>query len=161
MERIGNASGLTPQFIGFTLGLANLTGFVGATLVAWLGTRFGRLLPLLVLTLVQVACVWALAGKVQSSGYLLAIAVISLSWNIVNPIQIGILASVDARGKWLALSSTVIGVGLALGPALGAAALTGQGYASVLWLVAGLAVASTLFALPVLRRAAAAVPASA
>jgi predicted MFS family arabinose efflux permease len=155
MERIGNASGLSAHFIGFTLGLANLTGFVGASLVAWLGTRFGRLLPLLVLTVVQLVCVWTLSGGVSSAKYVLAIGVISLSWNIVNPIQIGILAAVDQRGRWLALSSTVIGVGLALGPALGAAALGSEGYASVLWLVAGLAVASTLLALPVVHRLAA------
>jgi predicted MFS family arabinose efflux permease len=152
MERIGNAAGLSAQFIGFTLGLANLTGFVGATLVAWLGTRFGRLWPLLLLTTVQVICVWLLAGKVNSTIYLLAIGVISLSWNIVNPIQIGILAGVDQRGRLLALSSTVIGVGLALGPALGAAALHGDDYSTVLQLVAGLAVASTVLALPVVRR---------
>jgi predicted MFS family arabinose efflux permease len=155
MERIGNAAGLSAQFIGFTLGLANLTGFVGATLVAWLGTRFGRLWPLLILTTVQVVCVWLLAGEVDSTIYLLAIGVISLSWNIVNPIQIGILAGVDQRGKLLALSSTVIGVGLALGPALGAAALHGDDYSTVLQLVAGLAVASTVLALPVVRRLAA------
>lgn len=154
VERIGNASGLSPRFIGFTLGLANLAGFVGASLVAWLGTRFGRLWPLLVLTLVQVGCVWMLSGHVSSTTYLLSMGVIALSWNIVNPIQIGILAAVDQRGRWLALSSTVIGAGLALGPALGAAALRGEGYSSVLWLVAGLAVASTLLTLPVLRRAA-------
>jgi predicted MFS family arabinose efflux permease len=154
VERIGNASGLSAQFIGFTLGFANLAGFVGASLVAWLGTRFGRLLPLLVLTTVQVGCVWMLSGHVNSSTYLLAMGVIALSWNIINPIQIGILAGVDQQGRWLALSSTVIGVGLALGPALGAAALRGEGYASVLWLVAGLAVASTLLALPVLPRSA-------
>lgn len=158
VERIGNASGLSAHFIGFTLGLANLAGFVGASLVAWLGTRFGRLLPLLVLVFVQVGCVWMLSGQVSSATYLLAMGVIALSWNIVNPIQIGILAAVDQRGRWLALSSTVIGVGLSLGPALGAAALRGEGYASVLWLVAGLAVASTLLALPVLRCAAQAVP---
>lgn len=152
MERIGNAADLSAQFIGFTLGLANLTGFVGATLVAWLGTRFGRLWPLLILTAVQVACVWMLAGTVNSTIYLLAIGVISLSWNIVNPIQIGILAGVDQRGRLLALSSTVIGVGLALGPALGAAALHGDDYSTVLQLVAGLAVASTVLALPVVRR---------
>ena len=150
MERIGNASGLSAQFIGFTLGLANLTGFAGAALVAWAGSRFGRLIPLLVSTAIQLVCVWALSGTVSSVGYLVAIAVISLSWNVVNPMQIGVLAGVDRGGRLLALSSTVIGVGLAIGPALGAAVLRGADYSLVLWLVAGLAVASLLLALPVL-----------
>jgi predicted MFS family arabinose efflux permease len=151
MERIGNASGLSAQFIGFTLGLANLTGFAGASLVAWLGTRFGRLLPLVLSTAIQLICLWALSGTIGSSGYLIAIAVISLAWNIVNPIQIGILAGVDTSGRALALASTVIGVGLAAGPALGATVLHGNDYSSVLALVAFLTVISIALTLSAMR----------
>jgi predicted MFS family arabinose efflux permease len=148
MERIGSASGLSAQFIGFTLGLANLTGFAGASLVAWLGARFGRIVPLALSTVVQLACLWMLSGTVSSSGYLLAIGVISLAWNIVNPIQVGILAGVDQGGRALALASTVIGVGLAIGPAMGAAVLHGNDYSRVLSLTAFLAVLSIILALP-------------
>jgi predicted MFS family arabinose efflux permease len=151
MERIGNASGLSLQFIGFTLGLANLTGFVGASLVAWLGTRFGRFMPLVLATAVQLACLWVLSGVMGSSAYLIAIAMVSLAWNIVNPIQIGILAGVDPSGSALALASTVIGVGLAAGPALGAAVLHGKDYSGVLALVAFLAVLSIVLVLPAMR----------
>jgi predicted MFS family arabinose efflux permease len=161
MERIGSASGLSLQFIGFTLGLANLTGFVGASLVAWLGTRFGRLLPLVLSTAVQLACLWVLSGVVGSSAYLIAIAMVSLAWNIVNPIQIGILAGVDPSGRALALASTVIGVGLAAGPALGAAMLHGQDYSGVLMLVGFLAVLSILLVLPAMRASPGAKPVAA
>lgn len=148
MERIGTASGLSAQFIGFTLGLANLTGFAGASLVAWLGTRFGRTGPLVLSTAAQLACLWALSGTVHSSGYLVAIGVISLAWNIVNPIQVGILAGVDQGGRALALASTVIGVGLAIGPAMGAAVLRGTDYSRILSLAACLAVLSIVLAFP-------------
>jgi predicted MFS family arabinose efflux permease len=151
MERIGNAAGLSVQFIGFTLGLANLTGFAGASLVAWLGTRFGRLLPLVLSTAIQLTCLWALSGTISSPGYLVAIGVISLAWNIVNPIQIGILAGVEPSGKALGLASTVIGVGLAAGPALGAAVLHGNDYSRVLVLVAFLTVISIVLALLAMR----------
>jgi len=161
MERIGNAAGLSAQFIGFTLGLANLTGFAGASLVAWLGTRFGRLLPLVLSTAIQLICLWALSGIISSSGYLIAIGVISLAWNIVNPIQIGILAGVEPSGRALALASTVIGVGLAAGPALGAAVLHGNDYSRVLVLVAFLTVISIVLALFAMRANRGAVPAAA
>lgn len=151
MERIGNASGLAPEFIGFTLGLANLSGFFGAAFVAWAGTKFGRLLPLLLATLVQLACFWVLSGRVTPSVYLVAIGGLSLAWNLANPIQIGILAGVDPNGRALALASTVIGLGLAVGPALGAAVLQGGGYGKVLWLAGGLAVLSLVILLPALR----------
>ena len=76
---------------------------------------------------------------------------ISLAWNIVNPIQIGILAGVDTSGRALALASTVIGVGLAAGPALGAAVLHGNDYSRVLALVAFLAVLSIVLTLSAMR----------
>jgi predicted MFS family arabinose efflux permease len=151
VERIGNASGLSAQYIGFTLGLSNLAGFAGASLVAWIGTRFGRFLPLAIATLIQLACLWAFAGTVSSVAYLIALAAIALAWNIVNPIQIGILATVDQGGRGLALASTAIGVGLAIGPALGAAVLQGTQYSSILWLTACLAVVSLLLTLPAMR----------
>jgi predicted MFS family arabinose efflux permease len=151
VERIGNASGLSAQFIGFTLGLANLTGFAGASLVAWMGSRFGRAVPLIASVMVQLLCLWALAGRVSSPAYLLALGSLSLAWNVVNPLQLGILAAVDHGGRALALASTVIGVGLAIGPALGAAVLDGSNYVSVLRLAAALVLLSTVFAIPALR----------
>jgi predicted MFS family arabinose efflux permease len=150
-ERIGNTSGLSAKFIGFALGLANLTGFAGASLVAWMGSRFGRAAPLIASTGVQLVCLWALTGHVSSPVYLTALGCLALAWNVVNPLQLGILASVDHGGRALALAGTVIGVGLAIGPALGAAVLEGSNYASILRLAVALVLASTAFAIPALR----------
>lgn len=153
MERLGAAAGLNPQFIGFALGFANLSGFVGASLVAWVGSRFGRLMPLAVSTVLQLGCLWLLSRITGNRDYLFSVALISLCWNVINPVQIGILADVDGSGRLLALSSTVIGVGLAAGPALGAAVLTGDDYGRVLWLCAALAVVTALLALPAIKGA--------
>jgi hypothetical protein len=150
MERLGSTAGLSAQFIGFALGFANLSGFVGASLVAWMGSRLGRQLPLALSTLLQLACLWLLARASGNSSYLFAVALIALCWNVVNPIQIGILAEVDGTGRLLALSSTVIGVGLAAGPALGAAVLSGADYSRVLWLCAVLSIVTAVLALPAL-----------
>ena len=152
MERLGSAAGLSPQFIGFALGFANLSGFVGASLVAWMGSRFGRLMPLAVSTILQLGCLWLLSRIGGTRDYLFSVALISLCWNVINPVQIGILADVDASGRLLALSSTVIGVGLAAGPALGAAVLTGDDYVRVLWLCAVLAIVTAMLALPAIMR---------
>jgi predicted MFS family arabinose efflux permease len=152
LERIGNASQLSAHFIGFCLGMANLSGFLGAALVAWLGTRFGRLGPLAVSMAMQLACLWALSGHVSSAAYLIALGCIALAWNVANPIQLGVLATVDKDGRALALAATVIGVGLAAGPALGAAVLTEGNYDAILWVAAGLAVISFVLVLPALLR---------
>lgn len=148
VERIGNAAGLEPQFIGFALGLANLTGFAGAALVAWLGSRSGRLLPLAVVTVLQLVCLATLSGQVTSVAYLLGLGLLSMAWNVVNPYQLGVLAGVDSTGKSLALAATVTGAGLAAGPAAGAAAIAYGGYGVILWMAGALAVLSFVLLLP-------------
>lgn len=147
IERIGNASGLSVDYIGFSLGLANLTGFAGAMLVAWLGARLGRLIPLAIATAVQLVCLVVLSGQVSSVGYVAGIGLMALAWNIVNPFQLSILAGVDPSGKALALATTVTGAGLAIGPAAGAVAIGFGGYGAILWLAAALAIATLLLLL--------------
>lgn len=151
IERIGNAAGLEPTFIGFSLGMANLTGFAGAALVAWLGARAGRLLPLVIATALQLACLVVLSGSLSSMAFIVAFGTMSLAWNIVNPFQLGILSGVDPSGKTLALAATMTGVGLAAGPAVGAFAIEVGGYGAILWLAAALAVLSVALLLPPLR----------
>jgi len=151
IERVGNASQISPEFIGFSLGVANLTGFFGASLVAALGSRAGRLVPILVATVVNLGCLYVLSRPAMPWVYLAAIAVTSFTWNIVNPFQLGVLASVDPTGKALALAATVTGAGLAIGPAIGAAAIGIGSYPAIFWLAGGLAVVSVLLMLPALR----------
>ena len=152
-ERIGSAAGLDPHFIGRTLGLANFAGLGGALLVAWLGTRAGRLLPILAATVVQLFALLMLRGTPTAAAYIASTASLAVAWNVVNPFQLGVLAELDETGRALPLAATFTGLGLALGPALGASVLTGVGYAPVLWLAAGLAIASVGLIAPALRRA--------
>lgn len=149
-ERIGNSAGLSVGYIGFSLGVATLTGFVGSAIVAWSGARFGRLVPLIVVTVLQIGCFVALAGPKTPTIYLAAVAVLGLAWNIANPFQLGILANVDIGGRALALAATVTGIGLAAGPAVAAMAID-HGYAGLLGLSGLLAMVSLLLVLPALR----------
>ena len=147
IERIGNAAGIKPEFIGFSLGVANLMGFVGASLVAWLGLGWGGV-PLVVATLLQLACLVVLMGNLSPMTYLVGLGVLALAWNIANPFQLGVLAGIDPSGRALALAATVTGVGLALGPAMAAVAIGVGGYSAVLWLGGALAVLSLALVLP-------------
>lgn len=148
MERMGAAAGLTPEYIGFGLGIVNLAGFAGAALVAWLGTRFGRAVPLVLVTAVKLGCFAALGIKVGAISYLLAFATLAVAWNVMNPFQFGILAAVDPSGRALAMASTVTGAGLAIGPAAGAMVIGhGGGYGTILWLASALAIVSLILSL--------------
>lgn len=147
IERIGNSAGFTGEYIGFSLGVATLTGFAGAALVAWGGDRVGRLIPILTFTVLQLGCFVLLFGRMPAIAYLIAVAVLALSWNVINPYQLAILAEVDPSGRALALAATVTGAGLALGPAIGAVAMTRGGYGKILLLAAILAIISMLLLL--------------
>lgn len=150
IERVAHASGLSAGFIGFTLGMANLTGFLGASLVAVLGTRVGRLLPLVVATAILLVCIAVLARPLTPLVFLLSMGLTALAWNIVNPFQLGILAGVDSTGRALALAATMTGAGLAIGPAVGATAIGIGGYDAVLWVSGLFEVISLLLVLPAL-----------
>ncbi len=149
-ERMGNAAGLTGEYIGFSLGLANLVGLGGAALVAGLGVRAGRWVPLLLATAVQVACLYALMGETSDRSYLVAMCLLAFGWNVVIPYQQGLLAEVDHSGKALALVATATGVGLALGPGAAASVLSGEGYMEVNVLAGVLAVLSMVLVVPAL-----------
>lgn len=153
MERIGNRAGLSAEFIGFGLGAANLTGFAGAALVALMGSRAGRVIPIAGSTLIQLACLATLGSRLGAVNYLLSITLIALAWNIANPFQLGILSSVDRNGKALALAATVTGAGLAAGPAAAAVMIRVAGYEGILWLAGVLAVVSLILVLPASRAA--------
>lgn len=150
-ERIGTGAGLSPGFIGMSLGLTTLVGVGGAGLVAWLGTRFGRFLPLLGATLLQLAGLVFLRGQPDAMTYAAACAALAFAWNVMNPFQLGILAEIDASGRALPLAATLTGVGLAVGPTLAALVLTGSDYEPVLRLACVLAVVTMLLMLPALR----------
>lgn len=153
LERIGNASGLTSQYIGFVLGAGNLTGFLGAAIVAGIGSRYGRWLPLSISILAQLLCLWMLRGTLDPVGFLVVVGVMALAWNVINPYQLGILASVDKGGRALALSATFIGIGLSAGPAMAAMTVGDGHYGGILVLAATLTIASAvLLVVPLVRR---------
>jgi predicted MFS family arabinose efflux permease len=81
-----------------------------------------------------------------------ATGAIALAWNVANPLQLGMLAVVDTDGRALAMSATVIGAGLALGPAVGASVVANGDYGRLLWFAAGLAALSFVLMLPALRK---------
>jgi predicted MFS family arabinose efflux permease len=147
-ERIGSSAGLSGQYIGFALGVATLLSAVGASLVAWLGTRISRGLAVAGATLVQIgAFVW-LGRELGASLFLILVVLLSIAWNIVNPFQLGILSQLDISGSSLALAPAATGLGLAAGPAIGAAVLSPGAYGTLLSVCAALAAISALLLWP-------------
>ena len=123
VERIGAAAGLAPALIGDDLTIASvccITGCLGAIL---LGSRFGRLRPLLLGFALIIGGAAALRGTPSPLRYLLAAGTFKFAWTFALPFILAGMASHDRSGRLMALANFMIGGGLALGPALVAAAL--------------------------------------
>jgi MFS family permease len=148
-ERIGDGAGLSGQYVGFSLGMSALSAAAGAGLIAWLGTSFGRIVPLIVLTILQLACLAGLAGHVSGWMYLTSIMLITFVWNAAIPLQLGTLAEIDPNGRALALSATVTALGLTLGPAIAGLVVGNErNYSTINWVSAILAVFTLVLLIP-------------
>lgn len=147
-ERLGSAAGLSGQYIGLSLGVGTLLSAVGAGLGALLGTRISRGAAIAGATLVQVAAFVMLSRQFGPSMFLTLIALLAIAWNVVNPFQLGILSKLDPGGTSLALAPAATGLGLAAGPAIGAAVLAPGAYGMLLGVCAALAAVSALLLWP-------------
>ncbi len=99
-ERYGNAIGLSPQNIGWVLSTTTGLGLIGSLAASWAATRFGRVKPLAIGTIMAVACVIILWGKYDSTGYFIAMALFSIVWSFNTPYLLGFIAAADSDGRW-------------------------------------------------------------
>ena len=130
-ELIGTAAGLDDQTVGNLLAGTTALALFGGLASAWLDVRFGRVLPILVAVLVQVAMLLFFYGEMSATFFFGVFGAFSFCWNFGIAYQVGTLVSVDTEGRYTALIPAFQGAGLALGPAVAGLFLSGEGYYSV------------------------------
>ncbi|NOW44930.1 putative MFS family arabinose efflux permease [Novosphingobium sp. SG751A] len=150
LERIGARAGLDLQSISWALSIANLAGLAGAVIVAIGGNRLNRLAALITGLPVTALAVLALLGKPSLIIFAVSTSVYLFGWCFVIPLMLGAIGDIDIRGRYVALGNAAIGIGLAVGPYVGAL-LTGQGYGydANLYAGCGLMLASVVLILPI------------
>jgi hypothetical protein len=124
VERIGITAGLAPALIGDDLTIASLCGVAGCGTAILIGGRFGRIAPLLLGFGLIVCGVLGLLGMPSALRYLLAAGCFKYAWTFALPYVLAGMSSHDRSGRLMALSNFMIGGGLAVGPAVIAAALS-------------------------------------
>lgn len=119
-ERIGSSIGLAAETIGLVLGFATVGGVLGAALAFFIGVRFGR--TIIVTVSIAALCIAAILLTFSNgfNGFLTAALLIPISWYLILPIIIGMLAWLDTTGRLLTFSAAIYSLGMALGPALAA-----------------------------------------
>ena len=131
-ERIGVSFGLADHRIGEILGIVTVIGMPAAFGVVWLGNRFGDLLPIMAALLLSIASLVLLMVSSGQSVYIVAMCGLSIAWAFGLPYFQSVEARLDPGGSVVVAGGFFTSGGCALGPALAATLVGGQGYAGVL-----------------------------
>jgi MFS transporter, DHA1 family, tetracycline resistance protein len=130
-----------------------LMQFLGAPVIGNLADRFGRR-PVLILSLVSLACDYALTGWAPTIGWLFLGRALSGAAGSAYPIANAYIADVsppERRAANFGLVGAAFGVGFIVGPALGGLIGEHFGVHAPFFAAAGLALANALFGLLVLK----------
>lgn len=146
--RIGLSGGLGEQQVANGLMMSQFAGIGGAMLAAVTGSRFGRARPLMLGIIGGAACLFFLVGEFAFAVFAIAIAVYNFAWNMVHPFLLASMASFDRRGRVVVYAVAMQMLGLAIGPALAAAVISGDNFGNVNMLGAALFALSLVLILP-------------
>ena len=114
---LGENFHLTRDFIVQALGWATWIGAGGAVLVIMMGTRFGRMQPLLVAMLVTLAGIAAFFWSGNQLVFFAANLVTAITWSFVVPYLFGMASALDASGRMATMAGFASKLGLASGTA--------------------------------------------
>jgi predicted MFS family arabinose efflux permease len=128
VKLIGSSGGIDPAQVGVALGISTGVATLGALAAAWLGDRIGRIIPVTVALLVQVAMIMLLQGQMSFLQFAVTAAVFQIFWNLTGPYLMGTIALSDNTGKISLLIPTAQIGGFFLGPVIAGQFLKGQGF---------------------------------
>lgn len=132
LDRIGISVNLSSANVGEILAGATIVGMLGALSAALLSTRYGRLLPLCVATILSVLSMFMLLEGFDKQEYILAVCLFSFAFNFIQPYLLASIANIDFTGRLIILTSFANGAGVSIGPALAAILLQFSSYDLVL-----------------------------
>ncbi|MBL8200095.1 MAG: hypothetical protein JNK40_03905 [Chromatiales bacterium] len=128
VKLIGSSAGIDPAQVGVALGISTGIATSGALAASWLADRIGRIIPVTVALLVQVAMIALLQGQMSFLQFAVTAAVFQIFWNLTGPYMMGTIALSDTTGKVSLLIPTAQIGGFFLGPVIAGRFLTGQGF---------------------------------
>lgn len=114
--RLGEHFELGRGFIGQALGWATWIGAGGAGLVIFMGTRFGRMRPMLVAMLLTLAGTAGFFWSGSQPVFFIANVGTAVTWSFVVPYLFGMLSRLDLSGRLATLGGFMSKLGLASGP---------------------------------------------
>jgi predicted MFS family arabinose efflux permease len=158
---IPEKAGIDYDAIRIALMVSTLAGLVGGLIAAVLGTRLGRMLPIVAGSLLSLFGRW---GYINATGAY-ELGAMSLVWGLgfyfVSPYQMGLAAALDRSGRVAVATGGITNVGYGLGPVIAGSMIHQLGNAALVAVVVGATLLSLLLLLPVALRQDRAAPAPA
>ncbi len=123
-ERIGVSLNMSIDEIGYVLGISSLGGLVGSLLAAWVGKRFGRLIPLLASGFGMAVCYIMIACAWNPTVYMVAqfFQFVFFLFNVAY--LVGVSADIDPNGRVSTFTGGITPIMAAITPVAGAALLS-------------------------------------
>lgn len=129
---LGENFSLSRDFISQAIGWATWIGAIGAVLVIALGTRLGRLRPLLVAGLITLLGNAAFLWSGNHVVFFATNVVTAITWSFVVPYLFGMLSRLHASGSLATLGGFASKLGLASGPLAAGMLLKGGDYGQLI-----------------------------
>jgi len=115
--------------------------------------RFGRIKPLLIVLIGQCWALWALKGQFDEITYYVAACLFQALFMLGVSYQMGAIATIDVKGRFLVLMTAAQGLGAAFGPSLAAALIrAGDDYSGINLMAASCCLVSTVVFFFIIRR---------
>ncbi len=150
-ERIGVSAGYDASTISPVIASNLLASALGSVVATLLGMRAGRLIPLLAGMLMMLISMLALMKLADFRIYAVAVAGLGFAVGFVLPYQMGNIAALDSKSRFVVLIAAAQGIGSAMGPWLGGAAADAGGYRLLILVAAAVLALSAIMILATLR----------
>lgn len=144
---IGSAAGIAAEPVSAYIAVTGLLGLLGAMVPVINGKRYGRLSWLLAGVALSVLAALLLNFSARRVLYVLAMALLFISWPAVQSYLLAVIAELDGSGKLATIAAVVSFVGLATGPLLASALLDNGNFSLMLYTCAAIFSISGLFLL--------------
>ena len=129
---LGRSFGLSIGFISMIGGLSSWLAIGGASLVVALGSRHGRLAPLMIAIALALVCRFALFWSGSAWIFALGCCLAAVTQAFILPYLLGLCAAFESYGRSAIIGGVFSKLGLASGPAISAVVLGGQHYSRLI-----------------------------
>jgi len=127
-ERIATNLGMEAGVIGWLLGAGLLIGVLGGFVASGLGTRYGRIWPMVLGVAVAFTSIWVITSTGTIPPYTASILVYIVSFMFISSYIYGLAGELDPHGRVMAVASGAGNLGVALAPLISGRLIGAGGY---------------------------------